>query len=101
MSVREAPNTHTAYAYEAVAKENELLGLALPAGHSHSFDAARLRHEEAEYDAVDVILCQSEFTRGTFIERGIPAAEGGDPPERRRHVALPAPTSACARPTSR
>jgi glycosyltransferase involved in cell wall biosynthesis len=73
VSVREAPNTHTAYAYEAVAKENELLGLALPAGHSHSFDAARLRREEAEYDAVDVILCQSEFTRGTFIERGIPA----------------------------
>ena len=75
LSVREAPNTHTGYAFEAVASECELLGLAPPPGHSHTFDARRLRHEEAEYDAVDIILCQSEFSRGTFIERGVPAAK--------------------------
>jgi len=71
-AVREAPNTHTGYAYEAVRRECELLGIAPPPGHSHTFDIARLRHEEAEYDAVDVILCQSEFSRATFVERGVP-----------------------------
>jgi len=50
---REAPNTHTGYAYDAVVRECELLGIAPPPGHSHTFDARRLRHEEAEYDAAD------------------------------------------------
>ncbi|MEA2383398.1 MAG: hypothetical protein QOH72_3369 [Solirubrobacteraceae bacterium] len=74
-AVREAPNTHTGYAFDAVVRECELLGIAPPPGHSHTFDARRLRHEEAEYDAVDVILCQSEFSRATFVERGVPAAK--------------------------
>ena len=74
-AVREAPNTHTGYAFDAVVRECELLGIAPPPGHSHTFDARRLRHEEAEYDAVDVILCQSEFSRATFVQRGVPAAK--------------------------
>ena len=64
-TVREAPNTHTGYAFDAVVRECELLGIAPPPGHSHTFDARRLRHEEAEYEAADVILCQSEFSRAT------------------------------------
>jgi glycosyltransferase involved in cell wall biosynthesis len=74
-AVREAPNTHTGYAFDAVRRECELLGIAPPPGHSHTFDVRRLRHEQAEYDAVDVILCQSEFSRATFVERGVPAAK--------------------------
>ena len=74
-TVREAPNTHTGYAFDAVVRECELLGIAPPPGHSHTFDARRLRHEEAEYEAADVILCQSEFSRATFVERGVPAAK--------------------------
>jgi glycosyltransferase involved in cell wall biosynthesis len=74
-SIREVPNTHTAYAYEAAAHEAQVLGLEQPPGHSHTYDAARLRHEEAEFDAVDVLLCQSEFSRATFVARGIPAAK--------------------------
>ena len=74
-AVREAPNTHTGHAFDAVARECEILGIAPPRGHSHTTDARRLRHEEAEYAAVDVILCQSEFSRATFLERGVPAAK--------------------------
>ena len=33
--MREAPNTHTAFAYERVAEENAKLGLGAVAGHSH------------------------------------------------------------------
>jgi glycosyltransferase involved in cell wall biosynthesis len=72
-AVREAPNTHTGYAFDAVVRECELLGIAPPPGHSHTFDPRRLRHEEAEYAAADVILCQSEFSRATFVQRGVPA----------------------------
>jgi D-inositol-3-phosphate glycosyltransferase len=73
--VREAPNTHTGYAFDAVRRECELLGIAPPSGHSHTFDTRRLEHEEAEYAAADVILCQSEFSRATFVQRGVPAAK--------------------------
>jgi D-inositol-3-phosphate glycosyltransferase len=72
-TVRQAPNTHTAYAYEVVREESARLGFAPPPGHSHAYDERRLRHELAEYDAADVVLCQSEFARATFIERGVPA----------------------------
>jgi len=74
-AVREAPNTHTGYAFDAVVRECELLGIAPPPGHSHTCDPRRLAHEQAEYDAADVILCQSEFSRATFVQRGVPAAK--------------------------
>jgi glycosyltransferase involved in cell wall biosynthesis len=71
-SVREAPNTHTAYAYERVAAETERLGLEQPAGHSHTVDEEALALEEREYAAVDLVAVPSEFSRRTFLERGIP-----------------------------
>ena len=43
VSVREAPNTHTAYAYERVAAETARLGLPQPEGHSHTVDARGAR----------------------------------------------------------
>lgn len=72
-SLREVPNTHTGFAYEAVAREYARLGLEPEHGHSHTFDAAILEREEAEYNASDVLLVPSEFARRTFVDRGIPA----------------------------
>lgn len=69
-SVREAPNTHTAYAYERVAEETARLGLAQPEGHSHTVDEYALDLEEREYAAVDLVAVPSEFSRRTFLDRG-------------------------------
>jgi glycosyltransferase involved in cell wall biosynthesis len=72
VSVREAPNTHTAYAYERVAAETGRLGLDQPEGHSHTADEEALALEEREYAAVDMVAVPSEFSRRTFLQRGFP-----------------------------
>jgi glycosyltransferase involved in cell wall biosynthesis len=72
VSVREAPNAHTAYAYERVAAETASLGLPQPEGHSHTVDAEALALEEREYAAVDLVAVPTEFSRRTFVERGVP-----------------------------
>jgi glycosyltransferase involved in cell wall biosynthesis len=77
VSVREAPNTHTAHAYERVAAETARLGLEQPAGHSHTVDEEALALEEREYAAVDLVAVPSEFSRRTFLERGIPSERLG------------------------
>jgi glycosyltransferase involved in cell wall biosynthesis len=77
VSVREAPNTHTAYAYERVAEETRRLGLDLVSGHSHSADPRALDLEEREYASVDSVAVPSEFVRRTFLERGLPAERLG------------------------
>ncbi len=71
-SVREVPNTHTAYAYERVAREIRSLGLEPVGGHSHTPDEGALRREEEAYRAVDLLAVPSEFSRRTFLERGFP-----------------------------
>ena len=76
-SVREAPNTHTAYAYERVAAETARLGLPQPEGHSHTGDAEALELEEREYAAVDLVAVPSEFSLRTFVDRGVPAERLG------------------------
>jgi D-inositol-3-phosphate glycosyltransferase len=68
--VREVPNTHTAYAYESVARETATLGIETAAGHSHTFDPEALALEEAEFRAVDALAVPSEFSKRTFLERG-------------------------------
>ncbi len=68
--VREAPNTHTAHAYEVVAQELGRIGMALPPGHSHRHNPARLAMEEREYASVDGLLVPSEAVRASFLERG-------------------------------
>jgi len=70
--MREVPNTHTGHAFDVVAREFELLGMEPVAGHSHSYDAAILAKEELEYDLADTLLVPSEFSRRTFVERGVP-----------------------------
>lgn len=71
-SFLERPNTHTAFAYEVVARENRALGLTPPPGHDHSYNQQYLEREEAEYHAADYLLCPSEFVRKTFLDRGFP-----------------------------
>jgi glycosyltransferase involved in cell wall biosynthesis len=68
-SVLERPNAHTAFAYEAVAREHRKLGLPIPAGYSHAYNAKRLAREEAEYAVADLLACPSDFVVHTFLER--------------------------------
>ena len=71
-AAREVPNTHTRYAFEAVARESGSIGVAQATGHSHTFSAEVLAGEEAEYDAADLLLVPSEFSRETFLANGVP-----------------------------
>jgi glycosyltransferase involved in cell wall biosynthesis len=73
--LREVPNTHTGYAFEAVARETAKLGLEPVRGHSHTFIPALLAREELEYALADVLLVPSEFSLKTFSKRGIPSAK--------------------------
>jgi glycosyltransferase involved in cell wall biosynthesis len=69
-TVVERPNAHTRYAYEAVARECERLGVALPPGQEHAYNASKLHKEEAEYDLADHLLCPSDFVAKTFRDEG-------------------------------
>jgi glycosyltransferase involved in cell wall biosynthesis len=71
--VREAPNTHTAHAFEVVQREHEALGLPIAKGQTHAFDQEILDVEEAEYAAADMLLVPSPLAERTFLERGFPA----------------------------
>ncbi len=66
----ERPNAHTRFAYEAVARECERLGVALPANHEHAYNASKLRKEEEEYSLADYLLCPSDFVVRTFLDQG-------------------------------
>jgi glycosyltransferase involved in cell wall biosynthesis len=70
--LREVPNTHTAHAFEAVAREVEALGLPATRGHSHTFNAKTLALEEQEYALADALLVPSEYSLETFASRGLP-----------------------------
>lgn len=72
-TVLERPNAHTAFAYAVVREECERLGVALPADHEHAYNETILRKEEQEYELADFLLCPSEFTAKTFLDRGYPA----------------------------
>src|ERR1035441_147048 len=69
-TVLERPNAHTRFAYEVVQKECERLGVSLPPGYEHAYNAALLKHEEKEYAQTDALLCPSEFVVKTFMDQG-------------------------------
>jgi glycosyltransferase involved in cell wall biosynthesis len=71
--VLERPNAHTRFAYEAVQRECERLGLVLPPSHEHAYKPEVLRLEEEEYRLTDYLLCPSDFVRQTFLDRGFPS----------------------------
>ena len=69
-TVLERCNAHTRFAYEVVEKECQKLGMQMPDGHSHAFNADTLHREEAEYDEADFLFCPSEFVARTFEDCG-------------------------------
>ena len=69
-TVLERPNAHTRFAYEVVRQECHRIGVSLPRGYEHSFNADLLKHEEKEYALADALLCPSEFVVKTFIDQG-------------------------------
>ncbi len=70
-TVVERPNAHTRFAYEAVARECERIGVQLPPDEDHAYNVARLRKEEEEYELADYLLCPSDFVVRTFREQGV------------------------------
>jgi D-inositol-3-phosphate glycosyltransferase len=71
-TVREVPNTHTAHAFDVVAREMEKLRLKPVPGHSHTYSRRVLEQEEEEYRLADYLLVPSEFSKRTFLTRGVP-----------------------------
>jgi len=71
-TVLERPNAHTRFAYEVVQNECERLGVALPKGHEHAYNAEVLAREEREYQLASALLCPSEFVVQTFRQQNIP-----------------------------
>ncbi len=69
-TVLERCNAHTRFAYEVVQQECDRIGVPLPPGHEHEFNAELLAREEAEYLLTDGLLCPSEFVVKTFRDRG-------------------------------
>jgi glycosyltransferase involved in cell wall biosynthesis len=69
-TVLERCNAHTRFAMEVVERECERLGVALPPDHEHAFNAQKLAKEEEEYRLADRLLCPSDFTLKTFVDKG-------------------------------
>ena len=63
-------NSHTRYAYEAVQKECERVGVFLPPGYESAWNDDVLRVEEEEFRLADRLLCPSEFVVQTFLDKG-------------------------------
>lgn len=71
-TVLERPNAHTRFAYDVVKEECKRIGVPLPPGHEHAFNAEILEREEEEYRASYRLLCPSDFTLRTFVDQGFP-----------------------------
>ena len=71
-TVLERCNAHTRFAYEVVQQECERIGVPLPPGHEHEYNAELLAKEEAEYLLADGLLCPSDFVVKTFRDQGFP-----------------------------
>jgi glycosyltransferase involved in cell wall biosynthesis len=71
LGVREAPNTHTAHAFDVVAKEHRALGIPQAKDNSHTFDPVVMDRETREYDLADLILAPSALAIATFVGHGV------------------------------
>jgi len=69
-TVLERCNAHTGFAYEVVQQECLRLGVALPPGHEHAYNAEKLCQEEEEYRLATRLLCPSDFVVKTFLDKG-------------------------------
>lgn len=70
-TVLERPNAHTRLCYEVVAAEHERIGIQTP-HRDYKPSEVVLAREEAEFDACDFLLCASEFSARSFLDRGFP-----------------------------
>jgi glycosyltransferase involved in cell wall biosynthesis len=68
-AVLERPNAHTRFCYETVAAECRRIGVAIP-HHDYEPDERVLAREEQEFEEAFRLLCPSEFTTQTFIDKG-------------------------------
>jgi len=75
LGVREAPNTHTAHAFDVVAKEHLALGVQQEPDNTHTFNQKVLGREMREYEAASLILAPSELAIGTFVRLGVPRSK--------------------------
>jgi glycosyltransferase involved in cell wall biosynthesis len=71
-TVLERPNAHTRYAYDVVKAECERIGVGLPPGDDYTYRTDVLEQEEEEFGQAEYLLCASDFSAKTFIERGCP-----------------------------
>jgi len=67
----ERPNAHTRFCYEVVAEECRRIGVT-SRHYDYVPDRKVLEREEAEFDRASRLLCPSEFTAQSFIDRGFP-----------------------------
>ena len=67
-TVLERPNAHTRFCYETVAAECRRIGVNTP-HHDYEPDANVLAREEQEFDMAFRLLCPSEFTAQSFLDR--------------------------------
>ncbi len=70
VSIRSAPSPYTRVAVDRARRAWEELGVDLPPRHFHGLDEAALAREDAEFAAVDGILCGSDEAARTFDGTG-------------------------------
>jgi glycosyltransferase involved in cell wall biosynthesis len=68
-SVLERPNAHTRFCYEVVAAECKRIGVGVP-HQDYEPNEQVLAREEAEFASTDYLLCPSQFTAQSFLDRG-------------------------------
>lgn len=68
-AVLERPNAHTRFCYETVAAECRRIGVSVP-HHDYKPDEQVLAREEQEFELAFRLLCPSEFTAQSFLDRG-------------------------------
>src|ERR1700733_11919996 len=71
-TVLERPNAHTRYAYDVGRAECQRIGVRPPPGDDYTYRTSVLALEEEEFRLADFLLCPSEFSARTFVERGFP-----------------------------
>ncbi|MFZ1006646.1 MAG: glycosyltransferase family 4 protein [Candidatus Sulfotelmatobacter sp.] len=68
-TVLERPNAHTRFCYEAVAAECRRIGVNTP-HHDYEPNPKVLEREEQEFEQAFRLLCPSDFTAKSFIDKG-------------------------------
>lgn len=68
-TVLERPNAHTRFCYETIGAECRRVGITIP-HYDYIVDENVLAREEEEFGLASFLLCPSEFTAQSFIDKG-------------------------------